>query len=256
MENNVQNCGCSGSGAAETCKCGESFRAMPMLGEDAPAFKAQTTQGEINFPEDFKGRWVILFSHPADFTPVCTTEFIKFAAMDDELRGLNCQLIGLSIDGLSSHIAWLRTIGSEVEFDGIKNISVKFPLIDDVSMEVARKYGMLHPKMSGTKSVRTVFFIDPQGKVRTILYYPLSTGRNMDEIKRILIALQTADACACATPADWRPGDDVIDPNPGTMDKIEERLKKGDAGLVVKSWFLVLRKLPLEKLKNVVKGIK
>lgn len=239
----------------ECCKCEESA-CMPLLGEDAPEFKAQTTQGEINFPKDFNGRWVIFFSHPADFTPVCTTEFIKFAEMDDELQALNCQLIGLSIDALPSHIAWLRSIERDVEFAGIKNTKVKFPLIDDISMEVAKKYGMIHPRQSGTKSVRAVFFIDPVGKVRTILYYPLSTGRNMDEIKRILIALQTADEFSCATSANWRPGDDVIDPNPGTMDKIEERVNTKDSDIVVKSWYLVFRKLPLDKLKSTLKGVK
>ena len=173
---------------------------MPLIGDNAPAFHAVTTQGEINFPEDYKGKWVILFSHPADFTPVCTTEFMTFGSMMDEFKALNTELIGLSVDSLYSHIAWLRKI-QELEWNGKKHIEVKFPLIEDIKMEIANKYGMIQPGASTTQAVRAVFIIDPQAKIRTILYYPLSTGRNFDEIKRIIIALQKADKDACATPA-------------------------------------------------------
>ena len=158
---------------------------MPLIGDKAPAFKAVTTQGEISFPDDYKGKWVILFSHPADFTPVCTTEFMTFASMMDEFREINTELIGLSVDSLYSHIAWLRKI-QELEWKGMKNVEVKFPLIEDIRMEVASKYGMIQPGASNTQAVRAVFIIDPEGIVRTILYYPLSTGRNFQEIKRII----------------------------------------------------------------------
>ena len=167
---------------------------MPLIGEKAPEFKAVTTQGDINFPGDYKGSWVILFSHPADFTPVCTSEFMTFASMEKQFNEANCKLVGLSVDGLYSHIAWLRTIKEKIEYKGMKNVEVNFPLIEDITMEVAKKYGMLQPGESSTKAVRAVFFIDPKGIIRTIIYYPLSMGRNFDELYRVLIGLQTADA--------------------------------------------------------------
>ena len=183
---------------------------MPRIGDPAPEFTAVTTQGDINFPGDYKGSWVILFSHPADFTPVCTTEFMTFASMQDEFAELNTKLVGLSVDGLYSHIAWLRTIKDKIEFNGMKDIEVTFPLIEDITMKVAEKYGMIMPGEDSTKAVRAVFVIDPKGTIRTIIYYPLSLGRNFDELMRVVKALQTADAFSVATPADWRPGDRVI----------------------------------------------
>ncbi len=193
----------------------QTVNKMPLIGEPAPAFTAVTTQGPINFPEDYAGKWVILFSHPADFTPVCTTEFMTFATMADEFKALNTELVGLSVDSLYAHIAWLRKI-QELEWKGMKNVEVKFPLIEDIKMDVAKKYGMIQPGQSNTQAVRAVFVIDPEGKIRTILYYPLSMGRNFDEIKRIILALQKADKDSVATPADWRPGDDVIVPTAGS----------------------------------------
>ena len=184
---------------------------MPLIGDPAPSFKAVTTNGEINFPKDYEGKWVVLFSHPADFTPVCTTEFMTFASMHDEFKALNTELVGLSVDSLYAHIAWLRKI-EELEWKDYKNLQVKFPLIEDIRMDVSSKYGMIQPGQSNTQAVRAVFIVDPKGIIRTILYYPLSTGRNFDEIKRIIQALQKADADGVATPADWRPGDDVIIP--------------------------------------------
>ena len=165
---------------------------MPRIGEKAPSFEAVTTQGKINFPSDYAGKWIILFSHPADFTPVCTSEFMTFGKMSKEFEDLNCQLVGLSVDGLYSHIAWLRTIKDKIDYKGMKNIEIKFPLIEDITMNVAKLYGMIQPGESSTSAVRAVFFIDPQGTIRTIMYYPLSLGRNFDEIKRVLVGLQTA----------------------------------------------------------------
>ncbi len=173
---------------------------MPRIGDRAPEFKAITTQGEIHFPNDYNGKWVILFSHPADFTPVCTSEFMTFAKREKEFEQLNCKLVGLSVDGLYSHIAWLRTIKDKIEFREMKNVEVQFPLIEDITMEVAHKYGMIQPGESNTKAVRAVFFIDPKGIIRAIIYYPLSLGRNFDEIRRALIAMQTADKFGVATP--------------------------------------------------------
>lgn len=220
---------------------GTKIYRMPLIGDDAPAFKAITTQGEINFPEDYKGKWVILFSHPADFTPVCTTEFMTFATMMDEFKELNTELIGLSVDSLYSHIAWLRKI-NELEYKGMKNVEITFPLIEDIKMEVANKFGMIQPNQSNTQAVRAVFIIDPNAKIRCILYYPLSTGRNFDEIKRIVLALQKADRDGVATPADWRPGDDVIVPTAGSCGVAKERMENRDDNTYCLDWFMCFKK--------------
>lgn len=223
---------------------------MPRIGEKAPEFKAVTTQGDINFPADYEGKWVILFSHPADFTPVCTSEFMTFAYMEEDFKALNCQLVGLSVDGLYSHIAWLRTIKEKIEYKGMKDIEVKFPLIEDITMEVAKKYGMMMPGESNTKAVRAVFFIDPKGFIRTIIYYPLSLSRNFDELKRVLMGLQAADAFGVALPADWRPGDDVIVPTAGSCGTAKDRMEGKEEGVECKDWFFCLKKLPKEKVMD------
>jgi peroxiredoxin (alkyl hydroperoxide reductase subunit C) len=228
---------------------------MPRIGDKAPAFKAVTTQGEINFPDQYSGSWVILFSHPADFTPVCTSEFMTFASMENQFSELNCKLVGLSIDGLYSHIAWLRTIKEKIEYKGMKNVEVKFPLIEDVSMEVAKMYGMLQPGESSTKAVRAVFVIDPKGIIRTIIYYPLSLGRNFDELLRIVMALQTADAFSVATPADWRPGDDVIVPTAGSCGVAKERMD-GKEDIKCLDWFFCTKKITKEKVLGTLKESK
>lgn len=214
---------------------------MPLIGDKAPMFKANTTQGEINFPQDYAGKWVILFSHPADFTPVCTTEFMTFTSMLDEFKALNTELVGLSVDSIYSHIAWLRKI-QELEWNGHKNLEVTFPLIEDIRMEVANKYGMIQPGQSNTQAVRAVFVIDPEGVVRTILYYPLSTGRNFDEIKRIIIALQKADSDGVATPADWRPGQDVIVPTAGSCGVAKDRMQSQNDDTYCLDWFMCFKK--------------
>ncbi len=216
---------------------------MPRIGEKAPEFEAVTTQGNISFPSDYAGNWVILFSHPADFTPVCTSEFMTFASMADQFERANCQLVGLSVDGLYSHIAWLRTIKEKIQYKGMKDVEVKFPLIEDITMNVAKKYGMIQPGESNTKAVRAVFFIDPKGIIRTIIYYPLSLGRNFDELYRVLIALQTADEFNVATPADWRPGDDVIIPTAGSCGVAKERMEDHREGVTCYDWFFCTKKL-------------
>ncbi len=228
----------------------ETSYKMPRLGDKAPSFEASTTQGHINFPGDFEGKWIILFSHPADFTPVCTSEFMTFGKMADEFEALNCQLVGLSIDGLYSHIAWLRTIHDKIEYNGMKNIEIRFPLIDDVSMNVARMYGMLQPGESKTQAVRAVFFIDPKGVIRTIIYYPLALGRNFDEIKRVLVGLQTIDKFGVALPADWRPGGEVIVPTAGSCGAARERMQDTSGGMKCYDWFFCTRPLPKEQIEK------
>ena len=227
---------------------------MPRIGDKAPEFKAITTQGEINFPSDYKGSWVILFSHPADFTPVCTSEFMTFATLQTKFEEANCKLVGLSVDGLFSHIAWLRTIKEKIDYKGMKNVEVKFFLIEDITMEVATKYGMMMPGESNTKAVRAVFVIDPQGIIRTILYYPLSLGRNFDELYRVLMALQTADKFGVATPADWRPGDEVIVPTGGTCGAAKDRMEGKDEDLKCYDWFFCTKKIDKDTiLKKILK---
>ena len=224
---------------------------MPRIGDKAPSFKAVTTQGDINFPADYSGKWVILFSHPADFTPVCTSEFMTFATMEKQFEEANCKLVGLSVDGLYSHIAWLRTIKEKIEYRGMKNVEVNFPLIEDISMNVAKAYGMIQPNEDSTKAVRAVFFIDPKGVIRTIIYYPLSLGRNFDELYRVLVALQTADEFNIATPADWRPGDDVIIPPAGSCGTAKNRMD-GKEDMKCYDWFFCTR--PISK-DNVMKRV-
>lgn len=214
---------------------------MPLIGDPAPPFKAKTTQGDINFPDDYNGKWVILFSHPADFTPVCTTEFMAFATMMDEFKELNTELVGLSVDSIYAHIAWLRKI-KELEYNGMKDVEVTFPLIEDIRMEVASKFGMIQPNQSTTQAVRAVFVIDPKAIIRLILYYPLTTGRNFDEIKRVILALQKSDKDGVATPANWRPGDDCIIPTAGSCGTAKERMETKDDDTYCLDWFMCFKR--------------
>ena len=208
------------------CDCNQTLeKTFPLIGDIAPHFVANTTNGPIRFPEDFKGHWCILFSHPLDFTPVCTSEFMAFQSMIDDFAKLNTKIIGLSVGAITSHLAWFKAIHDEITFNGLKNISIEFPVIEDLDMRVSKLYGMIHPNTSDTKTVRAVFIIDPDGIIRTILYYPQTTGRNIKEIKRILIALQTTDNFGVSTPANWVPGDPVIEPVPRTISDMQKRLK-------------------------------
>ncbi len=206
---------------------------LPVLGEKAPDFQAVTTHGPLKL-SDFEGSWVILFSHPADFTPVCTTEFMGFAEIYDELKSLNTQLIGLSIDSVHSHLAWVRNIKEKM------GVEIPFPVIADLDMKVANLYGMVQPGQSTTSTVRTVFFIDPVGILRAMLYYPLSNGRNMQEILRMLRAFQASDEHGIATPANWQPGDKVIVPPPVNQKDMEKRLSEG---YECKDFYLCFKKL-------------
>lgn len=218
----------------------QEYQKLPLIGDKAPHFEAVTTNGPITFPEDYKGKWVVLFSHPADFTPVCTTEFITFAQREPEFKALNTELVGLSVDSLHSHIAWLRAI-ENLTFREYKNTKVKFPLIVDISMNVSNLYGMIQPNQSTTQAVRAVFIIDDKGIIRTILYYPLSTGRNFDEILRVIKALQTADKEGVATPADWVPGEPMIVPPAGTTEGANKRMENPE-DMVCQDWFFCFRK--------------
>lgn len=196
----------------------ETMPQMPRIGERAPDFHATTTTGRLQFSEYAKDSWVIMFSHPADFTPVCTTEMSAFALEQKWFDEHGTKLIGLSIDSIHSHLAWVNNVREKT------GVYMEFPIIADIDMSVAKLYGMLHPGESETAAVRAVFIMDPTGDIRLIMYYPMNVGRNMDEIKRALVALQTADECKCAMPIDWRPGDKAIVPPPKTLKEMDERI--------------------------------
>ena len=219
----------------------ENTPRMPLIGDPAPSFDALTTQGTIHFPEDYKGKWVLFFSHPSDFTPVCTTEFMTLASMSDEFKAMNTELLGLSVDSLYSHIAWIRKI-EELEWNGMKNVKIPFPVIADLNKKVSSKYGMLQPNVSSTQAVRAVFIIDPNSIIRAIIYYPLTTGRNFDEIKRTILALQKTDAEHCSTPAGWCPGKDVIIPTATTCEAAEAVMNSDNEDEYALDWFLRFRK--------------
>jgi peroxiredoxin 2/4 len=214
---------------------GTPIPSLPRLGQPAPAFQAETTHGTIRL-EDFKGSWLILFSHPADFTPVCTTEFVAFAEIAPELRKRNTELLGLSIDSTYSHIAWMRNIEQHFK------IEIPFPVIADLNKEVASLYGMIMPGESKTETSRCVFVIDPNGILRAMIYYPLTTGRNMDEILRLIDALQTTDKHGVATPANWHPGDKVVVPPPKTIEAAAERATM--PGIECTDWYFSKKALP------------
>ncbi|CAM3368678.1 peroxiredoxin [Hydrogenibacillus schlegelii] len=202
---------------------------LPKIGDKAPYFEAVTTHGKKTL-DDYKGKWLILFSHPADFTPVCTTEFMAFQEIYPELRKRNVELLGLSVDSVYSHIAWVRNIKERT------GVQIEFPVIADLDMKVAHAYGMIMPQQSSTETVRAVFFIDPEQVIRAIIYYPMSAGRNMDEILRLIDSLQTTDKYGTPTPANWRPGQAVIVPPPKTVEDAEKRVQEKDLEIV--DWYL------------------
>ncbi|WP_018923134.1 peroxiredoxin [Salsuginibacillus kocurii] len=207
---------------------------LPRIGDDAPQFEVNTTQGPVSL-SDYKGKWLLLFSHPADFTPVCTTELIGFQNIYPRLKEKNTELLGLSVDSVQSHIAWVRNIEEK------SGVRIEYPIIADSSRQVATQYGMIHPNESQTETNRAVFVIDDQQKIRAIIYYPLTTGRNLDEIERLVTALQTTTNEQVPTPADWTPGDQVVVPPPKTQQEAEERLK--DESIDITDWYLSKKNL-------------
>tara|TARA_R110002051_G_scaffold91205_3_gene160311 strand:+ start:71836 stop:72492 length:657 start_codon:yes stop_codon:yes gene_type:complete len=208
---------------------------MPRIGDDAPDFDAVTTHGKLRFSEYIDGKWALLFSHPADFTPVCTTEMSGFALEKARFKKLETKLLGLSIDSIHSHLAWVNNVHKNT------GIYLDFPIIADIDMKVAKLYGMLQPNESETAAVRAVFFIDPYQKIRLIMYYPLNVGRNMDEIIRCLEALQTSDAHKVALPLNWKKGDKVIIPPPKTLKEMEARIADDSSEKV--DFYLALKSL-------------
>jgi peroxiredoxin (alkyl hydroperoxide reductase subunit C) len=216
-----------------TAPAPEKTATLPRINEPAPDFEAKSTNGPLKL-SDYQGKWVVLFSHPADFTPVCTTEFVEFARRSNDFKQRDAELIGLSVDSVPAHIAWIRNINQNF------GVNVDFPVIADLDTRVAQKYGLIHPGASETATVRAVFVIDPKGIVRALIYYPMSLGRNIDEVLRVVDALQTADANACSTPANWQPGDQVVVPPPQTLADAEKRV---NSDYNVTDWYFAKRNL-------------
>jgi peroxiredoxin (alkyl hydroperoxide reductase subunit C) len=203
----------------------------PVIGSKAPNFSARTTMGERTL-ESYRGRWLVFFSHPADFTPVCTSEFITFAKLYPEFQKLDCELLGLSVDSLSAHIAWVHSIKARF------GVTMPFPIVEDPSMAIAAAYGMIHPDASDAATVRATFVIDPEGLVRAIVWYPMTTGRSVEELLRLVQALRTSDAEHAWTPEGWHPGGNLLEPAPIAFDPTIEHQSEADAP----DWYYRFRK--------------
>lgn len=211
---------------------------IPRINEPAPEIHAKSTHGMIRISDyTSKGKWVMLFSHPADFTPVCTTEFVEFARRHADFERLNVQPIGVAVDSIYAHIAWVRNMEEKFK------VKIQFPVIADLDQKVAQAFGMVHEAVSDTAAVRAVFFIDPKNTIRALLYYPLNLGRSVDELLRVFEALETADQNACALPANWTPGDEVIVPAPITQADAEKRVQSNGSGVNVTDWYFTKKKL-------------
>ncbi|ADW67790.1 peroxiredoxin [Granulicella tundricola] len=211
---------------------------IPRILELAPNFEAKSTHGTIRLTDyTTRGKWVMLFSHPSDFTPVCSTEFVEFARRQADWDRLNVQLIGVSIDSLQSHIAWV------LDLERIFNVKIEFPLVVDLDQKVSAAYGLVHEAVSDTATVRSVFVIDPKGLIRALLYYPMQLGRNVDELIRIFEALQVADTNGVSCPANWQPGQPVVVPAPATQADAVKRAA-GVAGMDVQTWYLSTKQIP------------
>jgi peroxiredoxin 2/4 len=217
-------------------------KSTPITWGYAPPFTAVSTTGTVNFPADYYGKWKILFSHPADFTPVCTSEILALAERQNEFKKLNTALIVISTDGLNSHIEWVKSIES-ISLKGAKPVKVDFPLVTDANLEISKKYGILQQDSAKSRDIRSVFIIDPENEIQAMFYYPRSIGRNIDEIKRTLVALQTHEKYSVLTPADWKPGDDVLIPSPATIGDAEKLSKKNDPALNQVAWYMWYKKL-------------
>ena len=215
---------------------------IPLIGEMAPSFSAESTTGHITFPDNTNSKWTILFSHPADFTAVCSSEILELAAMQNDFEKLNTRIMVISTDAVSSHIEWVKSLET-IRYKGRDAMKINFPLIADKDLEISKKFGMIHSYTSSTKDVRGVFIISPESKIEAIFFYPMQIGRNLDEIKRTLIALQTAEKYTILTPADWNPGDDVMIPSPKTTAEADKLQGKASDDLRSLSWYMWFKKL-------------
>lgn len=215
---------------------------IPLIGEDAPSFTAESTNGQITFPDNFGSKWKILFSHPADFTPVCSSELLELAQMQNDFDKLDTKIAVISTDTLYKHQSWKKSLET-LKYKGRDPVKINFPLIDDNSCYASKKYGMLHSPTSTVKDVRGVFIIDPKNKVRAIYFYPMEIGRNMDEIRRSIVALQTADSHKVLTPANWKPGDDVMIPHVNSPEEAKKLASGNNEDIYSVSWYMLFKKL-------------
>jgi peroxiredoxin (alkyl hydroperoxide reductase subunit C) len=215
---------------------------IPLIGEQAPGFSAESTLGPITFPDNNNSKWTILFSHPADFTAVCSSEILELAAMQSDFEKLNSRLMIISTDAVSSHIEWVKSLEA-IKYKNRDPLKIRFPLISDKSLDISRKYGMIHPNSSETKDVRGVFIIDPDNKIEAIFFYPMNIGRNIEEIKRTLVALQTALKYNVLTPANWQPGQDVMIQSPQTATEADKMIEKNNPELYKLNWYMWFKKL-------------
>lgn len=214
---------------------------VPMLGDMAPKFKATTTNGDLTFPDDYFGKWKVLFSHPADFTPVCSSEILELAYLQDEYKKINTAIAVISTDGLNSHLQWKQSL-EEMKYKDREPVTIDFAIISDVGLDISKQYGMIHPKSSSTKDVRGVFIIDDNNKIRAIFYYPMTIGRNMDEILRSVKALQTHEKSQKLVPANWEPGDDLLLQSPATAEEAKKLAEKANSKQYSYSWFMWFEK--------------
>ena len=219
----------------------QNFSSIPVIGEDAPAFSAESTNGTINFPGDFGHSWKILFSHPADFTPVCTSEILELALMQQDFKDLDVKLVVISTDELVLHQSWVKSM-NEMIYKDDKPIKIEFPLIDDSKENISRKYGMISPFVDSRKTIRGVFIIDPQNKIQAIFFYPKNVGRNLEEIKRTVIALQTSQNQSVLIPVNWKPGEDVLLPYPYPYNYYDT-IKEKETGYYNLSWYMLFKKI-------------
>jgi peroxiredoxin 2/4 len=219
----------------------EDYR-IPLLGEEAPSFIAQSTQGEIKFPDDYFAKWKIIFSHPADFTPVCSSEILTLASMQEDFKKLNTVLLVMSTDGIESHLEWIKSLES-VDYNGLGYQKINFPIISDVDLDVSKKYGMVEANSGRSQDIRGVFIVDPENEIRSINFYSVNTGRNLGEVLRTLIALQTSEKYSVLTPANWNPGDEVMIPSPKTVEESKKLKSKNDPSLKMITWYMWLKTL-------------
>ncbi|MDA0738367.1 MAG: peroxiredoxin [Nitrospirae bacterium] len=207
---------------------------LPRIGDPAPDFQAATTlDNDFNFSVWQEQHWVVLFSHPADFTPVCTTELVEFALRHEEFKNKGIKLIGISVDSIHSHLAWLENMKHKM------GVTIPYHLVADVDMRIANQYGMIHSGASTTATVRALFVIDPKRIIRALIYYPMNVGRNVDEVLRLVTALQTAEQYSCATPVNWKEGEKVVVPPPKTVEEVAERLSHPERE--IKDFYLTLK---------------
>ncbi len=232
----------AGTNQAQTPPSSQDIR-IPLLGEHAPTFTGQSTMGTINFPKDYYQKWKILFSHPGDFTPVCSTEILELAALQKEFEKLGTKLVVMSTDGINSHMQWVQSLET-VKYNGAGPYKIEFPIVADPTLEISKKYGMINPEMVSTKDVRGVFIIYPQDRIQAIFFYSNMTGRNIDEIKRTLVALQTTADHDVLTPANWEPGKPVLLHAPTSAKDAEKLADKKDPDLYSLTWYLWFKKTP------------